>query len=245
MRTRSRSHIIIAIVSLLIFLTGTVHVALNMWDSNLPIASATNFKAICVGAFLTVSEIVFLYADILCASVKQIGKRIGAAVVMATLAVTMGWSISAEWEKSAKEQAMHAGTAGIAKVTEAAASQAKSKREREQVAQKGLDSAKAVVTTAMSTELRAFQVNFIAALLGLIVLQFCKPPLRGRLRREGNLSTKKPELANKAKQVGFVKPGEDAKVYAVNGGYSVYSNGRYRGFMKDDGAAGGSGKTVS
>jgi len=236
MRTVSKQGLAIAIVSILLCATGSVLAILNYYDQALPITDTTNIKAIARAGLLIMSEFVFLYVDLIPAF--KLSKRISKAVCLSILAACLAMVVSAEFEASARARQNREGAHAIADAGKAMAESAKTKRERNTLAQSTFQSVKELYTNS-SENFGLYKLNFFAALLIFAWSPFMYDKTKPRVSRGGNLESVQPEVAAKAiervkQKIGFTGDLSDARVYSVNGGFAVRKDGKYVGYAKKD-----------
>lgn len=228
MRTVSKQGLAIAIVSVLLCATGSILAILNYYDQTLPITDTTNIKALARAGLLIMSEFVFLYVDLIPAF--KLSKRISKAVCLSILAACLALVVSAEFEASARARQNREGAHAIADAGKAMADAAKSKRERNTLAQSSFQSIKELYSNS-SENFGLYKLNFFCALLIFAWSPFLYDKPKARIPRGGNVAATNPELAAKvAQKIGFAGKPQDLKVYAVNGGYAAKSEGKYVGF---------------
>lgn len=236
MRTVCKQGLAIAVVSVLLCATGSILAILNYYDQTLPITDTTNIKAIARAGLLIMSEFVFLYVDLIPAF--KLSKRISKAVCLSILAACLALVVSAEFEASARARQNREGAHAIADAGKAMADAAKSKRERNTLAESSFQSIKELYSNS-SENFGLYKLNFFAALLIFAWSPFMYDKTKPRVSRGGNLANVEPEIAIKAaetvkQKIGFAGDLKDARVYAVNGGYAVRKDGKYVGFAKKD-----------
>jgi len=232
MRVKTTSGIFLAVISLILFFAGTGLCLLNHWDKSQPFLSVENIMAITRAAFLTTAEFVFFVGDFRLMNAKKTIKKITCAVVLTILAACMTWVIGSEWEASAQKDSARAGLSATAQIQENAVAASKSKRERVSATTAALSNAKEITEKMLGASTRAYQVSFLFALVGFVILHFCIEVPKRRTIGAGNILPTSPELQERVKTLGFDQ--KTVRAYRVPGGIALHTNRGYEAFLKDE-----------
>lgn len=223
----------IGIVSVLLFLTGSVQAYLHYYDTTQELFSRVNLRAVSMGAMLGIAEFVFLYADWQLMGLRSRGKRLVVGISMGLIALSMAWTIGSEFAASMTETKSQAGLAIVEQYRENELATAK-KRERAQIRESAREMAQGVVTGIVSADVRAYLVNFIVALVAFVVCQFCEEKDRRAKKSKtesvgGNQIPLVPGLASYVEnQMGL--PAGAVNGYDVPGGWAIWQGREYQGF---------------
>ena len=233
MRVKSQQGVALAVVSLILFFAGTGLCLLNHWNKDLDFLTVENMKAVAMAAFLTTAEFSFLWCDFRLILAKKLAKKLALAACLVALICSMGWAISTEWEAAEKKVRSGLGMASVSSLTKQALESGKTRAERMAATKNGMEKVTEMTKELTKSSAKAYTVNFIVALLCMVVAHFCVERAARRSIGGGNLAESQPELIEKARQkIGF-SPDAKVRIYNVPGGKAVHVNGEYRSFLKD------------
>lgn len=232
MRIKTQQGISLGVVSLILFFAGTGLCLLNHWKPDQPFLSLPNLLAVAMAAFLTTAEYSFLWCDFRLIQARKPIKKIALACCLVCLIGSMSWAIGTEWESAEKKLRSALGMASVEQISKTAIESAKSRGERSAAAKTATGAVVEVTKNLTGSDTRAYQANFIVALLALVVAHFCVEPYRRRQTGRGNQLSVNPALADRIKaKIGF--DAAEVKAYQVPGGYAIHSKKGYEGFVSD------------
>jgi hypothetical protein len=222
----------IGIISLILFLTGSVQAYLHYYNKEAELLSVDNLRALSIGAFLLLAEFVFLYGDIQLMGLKSKGKRLVVGICLGVIALTMAWTIGSEFAASLTEKKAVAGMELAAEFGAQQRAKATTRRDRRAADASAKEMAATVIKEVVGADVRAYLVNFLVAMIAFVIFQFCdEKAKRRRVVPAGDALPGNPALqARVEKQIGLAPA--TAKAYAVDGGWAIWSGGDYRGFVK-------------
>jgi len=229
MTTKSQQGIALAVVSAILFFAGTGLCLLNHWKPEADFLSLPNLLAIAMAAFLTTAEFSFLWCDIRLIQAKRTIKRIALACCLVALILSMSWAIGSEWESAEGKVKAALGMGAVAEVSKVAIAAGKSRGERAAATKEALATVGTITNGMMGSSTRAYQVNFMIALLAIVVAHFCVEKPKRRSLGQGNVAATNPKVKEKLQQMGF-SPGS-AKAYNVPGGVAIHDKEGYKGFI--------------
>lgn len=176
MRIKQKEGFIVGIVTLILFLAGSVLCAMNRWNPAEVLYHPSNIVAIAMAAFLTLSEVVFFWAHSVAIHVRSFWRKVPAFLCMIALGCTIAWTIGTEWHALNAKKTAEVGAAAVDGIREKANKEAKGAKTQTQQQIANNANAMNAVTKQFADlgqeNTLPYQLNFLTALMAIAILTF-------------------------------------------------------------------------
>lgn len=219
--TKTKSNrIFLAIVTLAMALAGTGLTIANNWKNELQQAAI----AITLAACFTAAETSFLWGHKRFETSTRLWRKVVLTCALVALVGSMAYAVSEEL-KLALHKVSNRSLADNSAVIVASAD----KRNQRVLGKNALES---LVKDKIQIEHFPFVICYLVTGLASIAILAVTERAKPRTLGKGNVLPKSPELQKRVQEIGFAA--NTAKAYAVDGGYAVYVDGKYRKFLKEE-----------
>lgn len=233
MRKSKSNRIFLIVITGALCVAGTGLTIANNWENDLQIAAV----AIALSASFLAAEVTFFWGHKVWEHLNRLWRKATLATALGLLVLAMAGAVWSELEVALAKLSGRAVAQNISGVLEKANATAASRRER---ASNNRTAFAEIAKGKIDFKVLPFVLCYAAAgLVSIVILAVQVGDRRSGAPRpiRGDQIPSNPVILEKARQMGFVKPGQTGKAYAdvdPRGeikGMSIHADGQYTGYI--------------